>query len=463
MIFMPIEKNAMKTAWGRNMVDEIKEVEGLAALYVGNLKNMFDAQKAVYDKVKSDLDAEQAAVNKREAQADEKTAYLEGEEAKIAKARSELESKYPVLEKREKDLTEKTAAYETDRKLLDETKLAVVERSKELDKKQEAIEARNAQLEKGYAEKDKGLQAYTERLEEEQKELNRRGEDLRKIEEDLKKRTDAIDEMDKMLKQKETDLAAKEADYSQRKGELENAYKDMENKIKELSAGMVARKEEPAPDTYKSLGGDVEKPTAERLTRKVKKMSIGKKTDGAPEIELAQTVTTDGKPTAAAAPTQAASVPQAAAEDVLYKHEFPIGQQDEVVKVLEGFEGMESSKMTGPDTKYMLTGRKAEKERNECDYSYNKGEVKVQFTTKNPALDAMLAGVKLGQKFTPIRVRPKDRDKKIKEFPDFADLTPKKTGTDEKGEYVIYNLNDEQKKRYNIKALPPKKAKADGQ
>jgi predicted RNase H-like nuclease (RuvC/YqgF family) len=345
--------------------------------------------------------------------------------------------------------------------MLDQTMGEVAERSKEIDKKQEAIEARNAQLEKEHAEKDKGLQAYTERLEKEQKELDRRNEDLRKIEEDLKKRADAINGMDEMLKKKESDLAAREADYNRRKGELENAYKDVENKVKELSEGMATRNEEPAPDTYKSLGGDVEKPTAEKLTGKVKKMKIGKKAEVLPEIELARTVTSDGKSTAAAALTQAA--PQAAAEGVLYKHEFPIGQQGEVVKVLDGFDGMESSKMTGPDTKYMLTGRKAEKERNECDYSYNKGEVKVEFTTKNPAVDAMLAGVKLGQKFTPIRVRPKDRDNKIKEFPDFADLKPKKTGTDEKGDYFIYDLNDEQKKRYNIKALPPKKAKADGQ
>lgn len=423
------------------MVDEIKEIEGVAALYVGNLKNMFDAQKAVYDKTKADLEAEQAALNTRRTQANEKTAYLEGEEAKIAQARSELESKYPVLEKREKDLADKEVQYANDKVMAGKLVEEAGRKTKEADERE----------------------ARYKDLEEKEKQNNETRTYLADKELKLKEREETINATDETLKKRAADLAAKEADYGKRKGELDNAYNDMEKKINELTTGMAPKEQEPAPEPHITIGGDVEKPTAERLTRKVKKMSIGKKTDAAPEIELAQTVTTDGQSTVAAVPTYSASAPQAAAEDVFYKHEFQIGQQEDVVKVLSGFVGVESSKLTGKDTKYALTGRKADEKRNECDYSFNKGEIRIQFTTKNPAVDAMLAGVKLGQKFVPIRVRPKDRDNKIKEFPDFADLAPKKTGTDEKGEYFIYDLNEEQKKRYKIKALPPKKAKADGQ
>ncbi|MEM5814467.1 MAG: hypothetical protein QXD77_01495, partial [Candidatus Aenigmatarchaeota archaeon] len=345
------EKDKMKTAWGRNLADEIKEIEGEAALYAGNLRNMIDAQKAAYNAMKAELDEQEAALNRREENA---KSYVESEMAKINQARAELDAKYPVLDKREKELAEKEARYNTERAVLDQTASAVAEKSKQMEEREKALEAREAELDSRYtdlAAKEKG---YAER------------------DATLSEKMKILDGKDAMLKRKEAELAAKEAELAAKEAELKKAYKEMEANVAEISAGIGAKKyEPPAEETRKALGGDVEKPTAERLTRKVKKLSIG-----------------DNKPTAAAAQAQAPSVPQAA-EDVLYKHEFPVEQQNDVMKALKGFDGVESSKLTG-EKKYSLASSKADEKRGECDYSYNKGSVRVEFTTKNPAVEAAL-------------------------------------------------------------------------
>jgi hypothetical protein len=390
------KKYAPETAWGKSLITELVEA-GKDALYLTNFKNDLDARKSMQDAVK----AEQA----------QKADELRAKGEQLGMDRNDYRSEMDAL-------VADRERYNTDF---------------------EELKRLRVQLETEYAEKGK------------------------KQEIDYSEKGAVLDEREKALKQREEKLNAQEEKLKAQEAAAEQLYDKMKTLKVPTEQPKPAEQPEKSP-TYVSLGGDrPESPTdsdLEKTVRTVKKMKKkvpDKLQEQAPykEPELAQTRTSDGKPTVPPVPeaqvTAATQMPQ---EGTIYKHDFPVDKKDDVEKALKGFCGIESSEMTTlqGETKFTLAAAKADGKSSERDYSFNKSTIKVEFNTKNQAVDTMLNGIELGQPFKKRGIRPSHREKIIEKHPDFAWLCYAEE-TDEKGKIFVYELNEEQMKRYDIKVL----------
>jgi len=322
-----------------------------------------------------------------------------------------------------------------------------------------------AELENDYADKGKKMETnYSEK-----------DKVLEEIGKKYSEQHATLEEMKKTLDKREEIVSKKEAEFSKFQEELKKRLKE---KTYDIIKEEPDVSQPPEKKPYVSLGGDVQPETPVRkIIKGVKKVKIGVNEKPAPkeqaykEPELAATVDAKGvstqpdylaQPKATEQPIlpvmpekQTIAAPQQ--EGAIYKHDFPLDQQDYVEKALKGFCGVESSQMTNQQsqTKMTLAPAKADEKNSERDYTFNKSTIKIEFNTKNEAIDTMLKGIEQGEPFKKVKLRPTGREKTIAKHADFAWLSYEE-GTDDKGKFFMYELNGEQMKKYVDKPAPAK-------